>query len=160
MLGRSSQRHCNIVSDLIPRDRNDAGVTNRSVGKNRDIGGATTNINQTDTQIALVLSNHRVAGGQLLQNDAINRKPTAFDTFLNVLSGIDRAGHQMDLGLQAHARHPKRFTNTRLVVDHIFLRQHMQYFLIRGDSDCLSRVDDPINILLKNLLITNGDNAM
>ena len=66
----------------------------------------------------------------------------------------------MHFGLKSHPRHSEWLANSGLVINDVFLRQHVQYFLVRGDGDSLCSIDDAIDVLLENFLISDGNNAM
>ena len=66
----------------------------------------------------------------------------------------------MHLGFQAHAAHAHRLAHALLVVDHVFLGQHMQGFLIRRNRHRLGRVDHPVDVRLGHFPVADRDDAM
>ena len=135
-------------------------MSNRTVCENSDVRCAATDIDKTHTQVPFVLCDHRVAGRELLENDAVDCQAAALNTFLNILCCIHSAGDEVHLGFETNTRHAQGFANTGLVVDHILLRQHMKDLLVCGNRHRLRGIDDPIHILLKDLLIPYGNNAV
>lgn len=101
-----------------------------------------------------------MARGQLLQNDVVCLKAAAANTLFNVLSSVYSASHKMHFRLQANARHPHGLFNTLLVIDHKFLRQNVQNFLIGRNGDRLGRVYHSIDIRLGHFPVANGDNTV
>ena len=97
---------------------------------------------------------------QLLKNDVVYLKAAAFHTFLDVLCRVYRTGHQVHLGFQAHTGHAHGLLDAFLVIDHEFLRQDMQDFLIRGYGNRLGRVDHPVDIGLSHFPVADGHNAV
>ena len=105
MLRRRPQCHGNIVGHLITGNGNDSRVPDRAVGEDRDIRCTAADIDQANTQIALIFGDHGVTRRQLLQNDAVYRQATALHAFLDVLGGVYCTGHEMHFGLQSDTRH-------------------------------------------------------
>ena len=101
-----------------------------------------------------------MAGGQLLQDDVIHLEAAALHAFLDVLGGVNGTGHQVHLGFEPDTGHAHRLLDTFLAVDHEFLRQDVQNFLIRRDGHRLGGINDPINISLGHFTIAYSDNAM
>src|SRR5690606_26747270 len=159
-LRRRAQRHRDIVGYLIARNRNYAGVANRPFGENRDIRRAPADIDQTYAQLALVVGQHGITRRQLLENDVFHFETAAADAFLDVLCGIHRTRHQMHLRLKADAGHAERLLDAFLTVEDVFLRQHMQNFLIGGDSNRLRCIDNALQIERIHLAVANSDDAM
>ena len=52
--GRRMEGDRDIVGDLIASDWNHFGIADRAVGEHRQIGGATTDVQQTDAQLLFV----------------------------------------------------------------------------------------------------------
>ena len=150
----------NVIGHLIPGDGNDPGMTNGPVGENRDIRGATTNVHQTDAELLFIFGEHSVGRGQLLENDVVDIKAAAPNTFFNVLGGIRGTGHQMHFGFQTDTRHAERFANTFLIVDNEFLGQDMEDLLVSGNRHGPRRVDNPFNIQGQHLAISNGHDTV
>ena len=66
----------------------------------------------------------------------------------------------MNLGFKPHARHAQGFFHSFLGINDVFLRQHMENFLIGRDRHGLGRINHPINIQSKHFTITNRHDAM
>ena len=66
----------------------------------------------------------------------------------------------MHLGLEAHAGHAQGLLDAFLVIDHIFLGQDVQHFLIGGNGHRLRRVQHPLEVGRLHLTITNRHNAV
>ena len=54
----------------------------------------------------------------------------------------------MDLCLQPYTGHSQRILNTSLVVDDIFLGDHMDNFAVHGDCNSACSINDAIYIIL------------
>ena len=160
MLGRCAQRHGDIVGHLVSSYGDHPGMAYGAVGKDGDVGGAAADVHQAHTQVPFVFSQHRVAGGELFEDDLLHFQAAAANTFLDILGGVDGAGHQVHLGLQAHSRHPHGLLDTLLAVDDILLGQDVQDFLVRGDCHGLGRVYNPLQVVAVDLLVLDGDDAV
>src|SRR5258707_5236556 len=57
-----------IVGEMVPADWHSAGVAHDSAAVDDQLGGAATDIEQTSTEVAFVLSKASLRGGQRLDN--------------------------------------------------------------------------------------------
>src|SRR5690554_1385632 len=131
-----------------------------TLGKDGDIGSATTDIHHAHAQFLLVLGQHRVAGGQLLEDHVLHFQAAAADALLDVLHRVHGAGHQMHLGFQTHAGHAAGLAHTLLVIDHVFLRQDVQHLLVRRNGHGLGRIQYPVDIRLHHFTFADRDYAV
>jgi hypothetical protein len=51
------------------------GVADGAAGEHRDVGGAAADVDQAHAELLLVVGQHRVAGGQLLEHDVLDVRP-------------------------------------------------------------------------------------
>ena len=121
-------------------------MANGTAGKNGNIGGATTNIDQDDTQIFFIRCQYRQTRCQRLQHQVLNFQTTTTHTLDNVLSRADGSGHNMNPYFKPYATHAQRFAHIFLTIYNEFLRQHMQYLLVGGNIDCLGGLHDSSHI--------------
>ena len=77
-------------------------MSNRPTSEDGDICGSTTNVNDTDTEITLILGKNRVTRRKLFKNDVVNYQPSALDTLFYVLHGIYSTGHHMHFCFEPH----------------------------------------------------------
>src|SRR5690606_22765342 len=96
VLGRGTQGHGDIVGDLVAGNRNHCGMPDGTLGKDGDIGSATTDIHHAHAQFLLVLGQHRVAGGQLLEDHVLHFQAAAADALLDVLHRVDRKSTRLN----------------------------------------------------------------
>ena len=59
--------------------------------------------------------------------------------------------------LQAYTRHADRLADSFLIIDHKFLGQNVQDFLIRRNRYRLGGIDNPVHIQLLNFAVADGD---
>src|SRR5690606_9734174 len=160
VLGRGAPGHGDVVGDLIAGDRNHCGMADRPFGEDGDVGGTTTNVDHAHAQFLFVLGQHRVAGGQLLEDHVLDFQATAADAFLDVLHCIHGAGHQVHFGFQAYAGHAAGLAHAFLVIDDVFLGQDVQHLLVGRNGHRLGGVQYPVDIRLHYLALADGDDAM
>src|SRR5262245_16854073 len=87
VLGRSAHRHGNVVGHLIPGDRDDGGVADRTAGEHRDVGGTAPDVDYAHTQFPLIICQAGETGSQLLQDDVLDRQTATLHTLDDVLGG-------------------------------------------------------------------------
>lgn len=75
VLGRRTQGHGDVIGDLVAGDQDHRGMADRAFGEDRDIGGAAADIHQAHAQFLLVLGQHRIGRGQLLEDDVVDPRP-------------------------------------------------------------------------------------
>ena len=153
VLGRSTQRHGNVVGDVIPGDGDDRRVPDRAVVEHRDVGGAATHVDETDTEFLFVVQQHRLARCELFEDDVIDLQSAVAHALGDVLRRADRSGHHVDLRFEAHARHPGRFSNPFLAIDDVLLRKGVEDLLIGRDRDRPRGVDDPGHVARRHFLV-------
>ena len=119
--------------------------------EHREVGGAAADVDQAHAELLLVLGEHREARGELLEHHVVDLEAAALDALLDVLRGAVRAGDDVHLGLQAHARHADRIADAFLAVDDEFLRQHVQDLLVGGDGHRLGRIDHVLDVAVRSL---------
>src|SRR5690606_15041568 len=160
VLGQGTQGDGDIVGDLVAGNRNHGGMTDINLGKDTDHGSATTDIYHALALFLLVLGQHRVAAGHLLEDHVHHFQAAAAVAFLDVLHRVHGAGHQMLLGFQTHAGHAAWLAHTLLVIDQVFLRQDVQHLLDRRNGHGLGRIQYPVDIRLHHFTFADRDYAV
>ena len=135
-------------------------MTDRALGPDRDIGGATADIDQADAEILLVVGEHRVGGSERLQHEVIDLQATAAYALDDVLRRRHRPGDDMHLRLEAEAAHADRLTDAVLVVDDEFLREDVQDLLVGRDRHRARGLDDAIDVHRRHFLVLDRDHAI
>ncbi len=105
----------------------------------------------TDTHLALVVSQHRLAGGELLEHQLLHRDARLVDARQHVLVVRARARDDVYVRLETLCGHADRIVNPVLPVDDELTRDDMQQFELRGDVDRFRCFDDAIDILARDL---------
>ena len=77
-------------------------MLNRAAKKNRDIRCAATDIDNAGTELFLVVCQHRVTRGELLEDDIVNFEAAALHTFYDVLGRAFGARHHVHLRFKAN----------------------------------------------------------
>ncbi|SAJ16921.1 Uncharacterised protein [Enterobacter cloacae] len=85
----------------------------------------------------------------------VNFQATTFNGFYNVLRHIVVTCDQVHFCLHTHARETDRILDTFLVVDRVFLRDHMQHTVLVANTHGFRRVDNVLNVFLRHLFFRN-----
>ena len=116
--------------------------------------------NEQHAELLLVGGQHRVARGELLEDDVLDLQVAALDALGDVLRRADRPRDQVHLGLQPDAGHADRVVDALLVVDQELLGQHVQDPLIGRDRDRLGRLDHALDVLGLDVAFPDRDDAV
>ncbi len=160
ILRRSAQSHGNVIGHLVTRHRNHRGVTDGALGKNSNVGGTTTDINQAYTQLHLVIGQDSHGRSQLLQNGTIQLNAATADALLHILGSISGAGHHMHPRFQTYARHTHRLAYALLLVDDVVLRQGVQNTLVGSNGHRLGCIQNTFQIPATHFTIVDSDTAV
>ena len=157
---RRAQDRGDVVGDVAAAERQHRGVDDRAVGEHRDVAGAAADVDQRHAQLLLVLLEDGLGRGQGLEHDVGDLEAAAVGALDDVLGAGDRGGHDVDLGLEAHAGHAERIADAVLIVDHVLLRQDVQHLAVHRDRDRLGGLDHPRDVGLADLLVLDRDDAV
>ena len=82
-----------------------------AVGKDRDVRGATADVDHADAQFPLIGREYGLSGSERLQHDIDDVEPCLIGAFDDVLGTADRCGHNVDFGFEPHSAHPEGLTD-------------------------------------------------
>ena len=135
-------------------------MANGAVAEHRHVRGAAADVDEADPEFALVVGEAGARRCELFQDQVMRLETAADDAFLDVLGGVERAGNDMHARFEAHAGHADGLLDAFLVVDDVFLRQHMQHFLVGRNGQRSSRIDHPVDVVRGDLAVSNRDDAV
>ena len=135
-----------VVGDVIAPQRQDRRVPDGAVAEERHVGGAAADVDEDDAQLLLVGEEHRLGRGQRLEHDVLHGQPGAVHRADDVLHGRHRAGDDVHLDLQAHARHADRLPHAVLVVDDERLREHVDDLAVLRQVDGAGGLDGALDV--------------
>ncbi len=135
-------------------------MANGAIGEDRDIGGATADVDQTDPQFLFIFGQHGHGGGQRLQHQIGDFQPAAAHALDDILCRRHRAGDDMHLHFQPHRAHAERIANVFLAVDNELLRDGMENLLVGRDVDRTRGFHHAVHIHLADFLVLDGEHAM
>ena len=115
----------------------------------------TTNIDHTDTEFTFVFGQHGITCRQTGENKLVNFQATTFNGFYNVLCHIVVTCDQVHFCLHTHARQTDRVFDPFLIVDRIFLRDHVQYTMFIAHAHGLRRMHHVFNVFLRHFFFGN-----
>ncbi len=135
-------------------------MLDRAVGEDRDVRGAAADVDQADAEVALVVEEHGVGGGERLQHEVAHLEPAAAHALHDVLRRRHGAGDDVHLDLEAHAAHAQRLAHAALAVDHELLLEDVQDLLLHRDVDRARRLDHAVDVVLLDLLVLDRHHAV
>ena len=154
---RRAQADGDVVGEVIAADADDRRVPQAAALVDRDVGGAAADIHQRDAELFLVLRQHRLAGGQLLDDRLGHRDAGAVHARDDVLRRALAAGDDVHVDFETRAGHPHRRADAVLLVDDEILRQHVQDFAAGRQRHRLGGVDGAPHVFLRDLPVLPGD---
>ena len=160
MVRRRAQALRDVVRHHVAGKRDHRGVADRAAREHRNVGGAAAHVDQAHAEFLLVLGEHGVARGELLEHDVLDLEPAALHALHDVLRRALGAGDDVHLGLEAHARHADRLADALLRVDDEFLRQDVQDLLVGRDRHGARGVDHAVHVAGRHFLVADRDDAV
>jgi len=154
---RCAQHDRQIVGHVASAEGDDSGMANAAFVKKGDVAGAAADVNQDHAELFLILTEHRIAGGERLQHQAGRGIARLFNAAVNVLGGGNRPGDDVDFSFEAHTGHADGIADAALVVDDELLRQDMDHLAVERQRHSAGRFDDPADILFADLIVLAGD---
>ncbi len=128
---RRAEADRDVVGEVIAADADDRGVPEAAALVNGDVGGAAADVHQRDAELLLVVGEHRLARGELLDDGLGHGDARAVHARDDVLRGALAAGDDVDVHLEARARHADRRADAVLLVDDEVLRQDVENLAAR-----------------------------
>src|SRR5262245_31547856 len=116
------------------------------VPKERQIGGAATDVDQDHAELHLVGGKHRLTRGQRLYYDVVDGEAGPVDRADHVVNRADGAGHDVDLDFQAGPGHAHGIPNAVLVIHHEGLGQDVNDLPVLGQGDGPGRLHGPLHV--------------
>jgi hypothetical protein len=131
-------------------------MPDRAVGEDRDIGGAAADVEQAHAEILFIVGKNRTRRGQRLQDQIVHLQAAAANALHDVLRRGHRAGDDVNLHLEAHARHADRLAHVLLPVDDEFLPQHVEDLLVGRNVHGARGVDCALHVERADLAVLDG----
>ena len=152
--------HRDVVGHLVAGDRDHRRVANGALREHREVRGAAADVDDADAELALIVGEAGETRRELLEHDVVDLEPAALDALLEIVGGALRAGDDVHLGFEAHARHADGIADAFLAVDDEFLRQHVQDLLVRRNGHGLGRVHHVLHVDVAHFAIADRDHAV
>ena len=87
-----------VVADDIATEGDDSGVADDAILENRDVGGATSDVDQCDTSFFLLFRKHRSGRGQRLKDELVHLEASFADALVDVLCGGHLSCDDVEIG--------------------------------------------------------------
>ena len=150
---RRPQADGDVVCEVIAADADDGRVPEAAALVDGDVGRPAADVDQRDAELLLVVGQHRLAGGELLDDRLGHRDAGAVHAGDDVLGGALAAGDDVHVDLEARAGHSDRRADAVLFVDHEVLRQYVEDFAAGRQRHRLGRVDRAPHVLARDLAV-------
>ena len=157
----TAQTDGEVCGDVVAADRDHARVHDAAAREDGDIAGATTDIDDHDAALDLVLGDHGLGGREHLQHHVVDVEPGLVHDLDDVLYRGVGAGDDVRVDLEAVARHADGVAHALLTVDRELLRQHVHDAPLGRDAHRARGVDGAVHVLVANLAMAglDGDDA-
>src|SRR5436309_716858 len=157
---RGAQRRGEVVGHVAAAHGQDGRVADGAAVHDAHRRRAGTEVDEGHAELALLGRQHRLRRRQRSAEHVAHVEPRAVAALDDVLSRADRAGHDVDAGLEAHARHADGLLDAVLIVDDELLGQDVEHLAVRGQRDRPRRVDDTLDVARRHLAVLHGDDAV
>src|SRR5439155_23241492 len=116
-------------------------VRDRAVLEDRDVGGVAADVRQADAELAVLVVQGRLGGGQGREDELVDLDARPLDTLRQVLNACGRRGDDVRFHLEAHGGHSDGIANPDLPADDIAPRDDVKDLPWVGDRHGPGRLD-------------------
>src|ERR1700747_512186 len=110
---------------MISTNRNDTGMGDGALVKNHDFGRSSSDVNQANSQFALIGIECGIGTSQRLKDDVVHVNTRFVGCGNEVLRSSSSAGYDMSVHLEPHSNHADGILNAALLIDDELLRQQV-----------------------------------
>ena len=153
VLHRRAQHHADVAGEVSGADRQHVRVHDVAFEKDGVIGRAAAEVHQQHAHLPLVLRQHRLGRGELLEHQLLHGDARLVHGGQHVLVVGARAGDDVHVGLQPLGGHAERIVDAVLPIDHELPGDDVQQLELGRDVDRLGGLDDPVDVLAGDLLV-------
>src|SRR5690625_126839 len=125
--------------------------------EDREFGRCAAEVDEGDTDISLILDEHRLTSGQWLVDECGYPVSSPLDRPSPVLECDRRAGYDIDLGLEPRPHDPYGIPYSGPLIDEVSLWQDVEDLSILGHSHCSCDLVYPPDITLADLASADRD---
>src|SRR5690348_7641085 len=160
---RRPEPHGNIVREVLAANRNRRRHPNAAVLVDDQVRRTGAQVNQRDSQLAVVSGQARFSAGQRLKDRPAvgNFDARAVHGSHHVLPGQRGSRHHVDVGLQVRSHHSQRITDAVLGIQQELLRQNVQQLAVGRDGNALCGANHLADVFPPNAMpaVRDGDPA-
>src|SRR5665213_360641 len=149
----TTQAHGEVAADVVASDRDHRGVDDAALGEHGHVGGAAADVDHHDAAVEFVLADHRLGGGEDLQDQVVNIEARLVDNLDHVLDGGVGAGDDVGVDLEARAGHAERVADALLSVDRELLGEDVEDLAVRRNADGARRLHGTGDIGVAHLAV-------
>ena len=147
---RRAQSDGKIICKMVSADGDCGCVPHHAAGKDNQLRGASADVKQAATELALILRQTRFGRSQRLEHCVADNHAGFIHGVDHILRRRRRSGDDVHVGFQAPRHHSDGVANVILRINEKFLRQHMQDFAILRQTHVLRRFDGAAHIVAMN----------
>src|SRR5262249_33947673 len=157
---RRPQADGDVVGDVGAAEPEHRGVLDRALGVDGHVRGTATDVDQAHAEVALVLGQACLCGGEWLEHDVHHVEPGLVRALDDVLGARDGGRDDVDLRLEPHPAHPERLPGPAPVGADGTLRDDVDHLPVHRDRDGLRGVDYALHVAGRHLAILHRDYAV
>src|ERR1700687_1671538 len=150
----------NVAGNVVSAEVHGAAGPDFFLVKNCYVGGPSTHLDESDSELLLVLRQDRERARQGLEHQLAHPIPRSLHRLAEVHRWGGSDGHQIHLGLEAGADHSDGIANTLILVDGIFLRNRVEKLSILRKRLRAGDFVGTIDVRLGNLLAIHRDDSL
>ncbi len=124
-----------------------------SLGKQRVLGGAVSDVENQSAELPFVVRQHGFGSCERLEDHFDHLDARSIDARQKRLSPGDISGHQMNRHLESSAQHSERISDTSLFIDDELLRNGVEDLAIRWEGSRLGGFEYSVDVLTGDLTI-------
>src|SRR5947209_672179 len=158
---RRAQSDRDVARDVIAAHGKNREVARRAVVVDDDVGRAGADLDEANSELDLLRRQHALAAGEPGADDVLDVEAGAMNALDHVLHGGLCARDDVGLDLESVAGHADRVAHAVLAVDGVRARDDVDDLAIGCDADGAARVDDPVDVVVADLVVRvrDGDHA-
>src|SRR5581483_4823731 len=139
-----------VARDVVAAQRQRRGVVQAAVQEHADVRAAATDIGDDDALALLLSAEHRLGGGEGLQDEVIHLHAGGLDDLGDILDAAGGDGDDVRFHVQALTVHAQRVRHAVLPIDDVVAGQHVQDFPVGGEADDLCTLERPRDVIVRD----------
>src|SRR5258708_3116306 len=148
-----AQAGLDIVGDVLTTEGNDSRMFQDAFIKHGEVGGATSDIDDRDACLQVLISHNRRCGSQGLKDQVFCQQVALFHSPVDIPDGVLIAGNNMKIGSDLYAAVADRVRNILKIIHSEFLRDHVDDLVAGGNIGLVLIGDKLVDLPAGDLVI-------